>query len=161
MKQLAIALIVFFLAPAASADIGDDWYAAFTKGKGKAAAKVTIDRGLKYGDTGKDSVIADKVAKHYSAVFRKLRKKFRKLPLEKGNCTTVGRELGYMSNEWREKNEDVSVWIRRLPQAFCENNDIVPPRVWLIKNLEGDDVPHAVVLFATGEDDKITGFYHF
>ncbi len=149
------------VAPAALADIGDDWHAAFTRGKGSAAAKITVQTGLKYGTMGTDTVVAEKIAKHYTTVFRKLRKPFKKVPLEKGNCTAIGRELGYMSREWREKDADVAQWIRRIPENFCGGNDINPPRVWLIKNLEGDEVPHAIVLFSTGEDDKITGFYHF
>lgn len=148
---------------AASADVGDDWYAAFRRANGKAAAKVTVRAGLKYGVAGADSVIADKIARHYTRVFKKLRRAFKGSEFQSAGCTTAGRELGYMAGEWRSKDESLATWIRRMPEQFCEGNDLVPPRVWLIKKLDGadDGLPHAVVLFAVGEEENIAGVYHF
>ncbi len=144
----------------ALANNGTTWFQAMKKGKGAAAAKVTILKGLKYGVEGNDRVINEKIAKHYSKLFRKLRRQFKKAAIEAGNCTQVGRELGYMSGEWKEKSETVAEWIRKIPDTFCTGNDIKPPKVWLMKLLEGD-LPHAIILFQTGEDELITGFYHF
>ncbi len=164
MKTIQFLLTIALLFPASAlADSGTDWVNALRKNKARVAAKVTVPANLKYGFEGKDQVIAEKIDKHYKGLFRKLRKAFKKAELEKLDCTGAGRELGYMSAEWKSKNEDTAVWIRRIPEQFCETNSEHPPRVWMLKLLEGGegDLPHAIVLFATGEDDLISGFYHF
>lgn len=161
MMRICLLVTILLVAPAASADAGTAWFDALIRGKAKVAAKHTVTTGLKYGDTGKDSVISKKIGAHYSKIFRSLKKRFMKLSQETGNCTSVGRELGYMANEWRTKNSDTADWIQRIPEQFCESNDLNPPRMWLVKDLEGDTLPHALILIATGEDDLITGVYHF
>lgn len=166
MTRTAIALVmgILFVAALAAgpalADNGTTWFEAMKKGKGAAAAKVTVPTGLKYGVDGTDRVITEKIAKHYSKLFKKLRKTFKGAELQAGGCTQIGRELGYMAGEWKEKSETVADWIRKLPDAFCTGVDMKPPKVWLVKLLDGD-LPHAIVLFQTGEDQLITGFYHF
>ena len=85
---------------------------------------------------------------------------FKKAEVQKVPCSLAGRELGYMSQEWKEKSESMSEWIRRIPEGFCGGNSIRPPDVWLIKVLAGD-LPHAIILFDTVDEVRINGFYHF
>ncbi|MFT7626043.1 MAG: hypothetical protein ACI9WU_005236, partial [Myxococcota bacterium] len=117
--------------------------------------------GLKHGEKGKDAVVTEKVGKHLGKIFKRIRKQYKGGVIEASDCTSAGRELGYMAGEWRSEDEDLATWIQRIPETFCESNAINPPRVWLLKVLEGER-PHAIVIFATGaEDDLINGFYHF
>ena len=140
-------------------DVGEQWFDAFKRGNGNKAAKVTIASGLRYGHMGTNSVITTKVSRHYGKVFRKIRRMFKKAQIQKVACSLAGRELGYMSREWEEKNQTLSEWIRRIPEDFC-GAGMRPPDVWLIKVLEGD-LPHAIILFDTVDEEKINGFYHF
>ena len=169
MKHLLCVLAVLLISPAAKADIGDTWFQALKKGKAGAAAKITVKAGLKYGADGKNEVIADKIDKHYKRVFTRKFRAMYKPPkkdgepgaeFQAGTCTSVGRELGYMAIEWREKDPELSEWIRQIPEAFCTGTDLRPPKLWLIKVL-GGELPHAIVLFQVGVEDLITGFYHF
>jgi hypothetical protein len=161
MRIAIIIMALLFSTSAIAQDIGQQWFSAMKRGSGNKAAKVTVKTGLRYGNDGQDSVIKDKVAKHLSKVFRKIRRKFRKAEIQKLPCSTVGRELGHMSQEWKDKSESMSVWIRRIPEDFCGGNRIKPPDVWLIKLLS-DDLPHAIILFDNQEDEElINGFYHF
>lgn len=163
MLSVVSALILTLLyALPAMADAGDDWVAAFKKGKAKAAAKVSDPTSLRYGNAGstKDVSGVAAVTKTYKKFFRKLKKQFKAAELEVGTCTSVGRELGYMAQEWKTKSESMADWIRNVPQQFCNGLDPIPPKVTLLKVL-GDDLPHAVVLFQTGDEQLVTGVFHF
>ena len=159
-----VGLVVLLLAlPATSAaDAGETWFAAMKRGNSAAAARVTVSRNLQYGTDGQTQTINENVARHFRTLFRALRRTFRNHAVEAGTCTDMGRELAFMASEWEAKNETMGRWIRRIPQQFCETNALTPPKVWLVKILDSDDeLPHAVILFQTGEDDLINGVFHF
>lgn len=163
MLSTVSALILMLLcALPAMADAGDDWVAAFKKGKAKAAAKVSDPTSLRYGNAGSTTDVSGiaAVTKTYKKFFRKLKKQFKAAELEAGTCTSVGRELGYMAQEWKTKSESMADWIRNVPQEFCNGLDPIPPKVTLLKVL-GDDLPHALVLFQTGEEQLVSGVFHF
>ncbi|MEC8023176.1 MAG: hypothetical protein VX223_04535 [Myxococcota bacterium] len=157
----ALTLMLLYALPA-MADAGDDWVAAFKKGKAKTAAKVSSPTSLRYGNAGatKDVSGIAAITKTYKKFFRKLKKQFKTAELEVGTCTSAGRELGYMAQEWKTKSESMADWIRSVPQDFCNGMDPIPPKVTLLKVL-GDDLPHALVLFQTGEEQLVSGVFHF
>jgi|GEM_PF-5664664 hypothetical protein len=160
--MIRLMLIVFFvgMTTPALADTGTDWFAAMQKRKTKTAVALTVPGGLKYGNTGKDQVVNAKIGRLYSKAFSKLRRAFKSATLESKTCTQAARELGYMAQEWRDKNTGVGIWIGRINGQFCTGEGLFPPRVWLAQILV-KDMPHAIVLYDTGEDKLIDGFYHF
>jgi hypothetical protein len=162
MRVLAMAMAVVFgfVGTASAQDLGTKWWTAWSKAKVRGAAAVTVKSGLKYGASGKDSVVATKVDRHLTQVHRKLRKLFKGANFSVSSCTNAGREMAYMAREWKETNAGLSDWIRAIPQKFCTGDTIQAPRVWLIKKM-GDSLPHAILLFYTGDNDLINGFYHF
>ena len=158
---LSILFACCVLSSTAVADAGSDWVAAFQAGKAKQAVKVTSTSGLRYGTEGKNSELTGKaIFKAYRSFFRKLRKTFKAAEVETGTCTSVGRELGYMSQEWKSKSETMADWIRTIPEQFCDGTAPVEPKLTLLKVL-GDDLPHAIVIFQTGEEQLVTGVFHF
>jgi hypothetical protein len=159
--NLVLVALLGLIPASAFADAGDDWVAAFQAGKVKKAVKASSTAGLRYGNTGKTTELSDKaIGKAYRSFFRKLRKSFKGAEVEKGTCTSVGRELGYMSQEWKSKSEAVAEWIRTIPESFCDGIAPVEPKLTLLKVL-GDDLPHAIVIFQTGEEQLVTGVFHF
>lgn len=146
--------------PTASADVGADWVEAMKKGKAKAAAKVSVATNFKYGADGKSTVIADKLERHFKKAFRGLRKAFKDATLEQSDCTSLGRELGYMATEWKDTDETMAEWIRGIPETFCTGEGLHPPKVTLLKVL-GGELPHALIVVHQGEDPKVIGAYHF
>ena len=66
-----------------------------------------------------------------------------------------------MSQEWKSKGEEVAEWIRAIPESFCDGLAPVEPKVTLLKVVGGDDFPHAIVIFQTGEEQLVTGVFHF
>ena len=162
--RMAVLWWVLCTVPAAAAPpdrCGDLWYEAFSRGAARRAAKVTVPRGLQVGIEGVDRVIADQIARYFTGLFRKIRKRFRGQPIERTDCTGLGRELGYMAVEWRSKDEKVSAWIQKIPLGFCGKDPLHPPRIWLVTNLTGDVLPHALVLVADGDEDLVTRLYAF
>ena len=159
MRALLIAAFLF-AAPSASADQGGDFFEALKKNKSKVAAKLIAERGFKWGANGLTKGVDIPIAKHLAKEFRALKKQFKAAEIETGNCTSVGRELGYMAGEWKEKNPELAEWIRLIPDDLCNGTDSIQPKVWLIK-VVGDALPRALVIFVTGEDQLITGIYHF
>lgn len=157
---ISVLAVLLMALPASAFESGPQWWTAFKSGKGAQAAKVTVTSGFRYGDAGKVQVMSANIGTHLTKVFRAIKPTFRAGDLEEGSCTSVGRELGYMSNEWRDVDASVAEWIRKIPEDFCGGNSIEPPTLWLVKILDGD-VPHAIVLVRTGEEDLITAFYHF
>jgi hypothetical protein len=159
--RIAIILVALLLSGSATAnDLGQQWFNAMKRGSGSKAAKISVAAGLRYGVKGQNSMIATKIGKHYNKVFRKIRRMFKKAEIKKLPCSVAGRELGWMSQEWRESNRSLADWIRKIPEDFCTGTTIEPPKVWMVKVL-ADDLPHAIILFDTTEDDKINGFFHF
>jgi hypothetical protein len=155
-------LLVFFvgLATPALADSGTDWFSAMQKRKTKVAVALTVPGGLKYGNTGKDQVVNSKVGHLYNKAFAKLRRMYRRATIESKTCMQAARELGYMAQQWRDKNTGLGIWIGRINGRFCTGEGMFPPRVWLAQIMV-NDMPHAIVLYDTGEDKLIDGFYHF
>lgn len=160
---IALAAVFLFTGSAfwntAQADVGEDFIAALKKGKAKAAAKLT-GPSLKYGTAGKTTDVTSKIDRLYKKVFRKLKKTFKDSKAEAGNCTGVGRELGYMAMEYRETDQSLAEWIGKIPDDFCTGEGMYPPKFQLLKILDGD-LPHAVVVVYQGEDPKVIGLYHF
>ena len=148
-------------ASSAMADAGDDWVKAFKKGKAKSAVKASDPSSVRYGSSGKTETLSGKaILKAYRSFFRKAKRTFKNAEVETGTCTSVGRELGYMAQEWKSENESLSEWIQNIPSEFCNGSDPVPPKLTLIKVL-GDDLPHAVVIFQTGDAQHVSGVFHF
>ena len=159
IRSMVVVMLVGLTTPAL-ADTGTDWYSALQKRKTKVAVALTVPGGLKYGNAGKDQVVNSKIARHLGKVFSKLRRTFKNTPIESKTCTQAARELGYMAQEWRDKKPEVGIWIGRINRQFCTGEGLFPPKVWIAQVLVGD-VPHAVVLYDTGEDKLIDAFFHF
>ena len=158
-RVLLVSALLLAAGQAFADDIGSTWFDGLKTGRAATAAKVTVVKDLKYGDSGTDTVVKEKVDATLAKAFPKMRKAFAKSPIEKVDCTRAGRELGFMSEEWKDKNPSVSEWIHKIPDALCTSNAPEPPEVWLVK--AHDDMPHALVLFRTGTDELVDAVYTF
>ncbi len=146
------------VAPAQAATPGEEWVAAMKANRAAAAAKVTVTKDLKYGIDGRNQVIADKVDKHLAKLLPALKKLFGTANVEKVSCTTLGRELGFISGEWKEKSETMSEWIRQIPEPWC-SDPTKEPELWLVKVTT--DLPHAIVLMRPNIESPIAALSHF
>ena len=158
-RALLVSSLLLGATSASAGDIGSTWFDGLKAGKAATAAKVTVIKDLKYGEAGSDTVVKEKVDAHLAKAFPKMRKLFVKAAIEKVDCTRAGRELGFMSEEWKDKSPNVAEWIRKIPDALCSTNSLEPPEVWLVKG--HDELPHALVLFRTGTDELVDAVFTF
>jgi hypothetical protein len=160
INSVSIVAALALLCGTAAAAPAEDWVDAVKKGRAGGVHKSVSEEGLMYGDTGKDQVVeAKKVKRVLGKAFKKMKKLFKESPVEEVNCTTLSREMAYMAMEWKEKDEEVSEWIRGITDKFCTGEGR-PPRFLLLKVISGD-IPHAGLIVEEGEDPKITGLYFF
>jgi len=160
MIRMFTAIVVVLFATPVMADTGSQWFEALQKRNVKAALAVTVPGGLQYGNKGNDKVIQSKIKRLYKKVFSKLRRPYKQAVMEKKSCTEAARELGYMAREWREKNSQLSIWIGQINTKFCTGEGLFPPKVWLAQIMV-EDMPHAIVVYDTGEDNLIDAVFHF
>jgi len=160
MIRTIVTGLILTIATPVLADAGSDWFTGLQKRKAKMAVAVTVPTGLKYGVSGSDKVVSSKIKRLYTKMFSKLRRSYKNAVMEKKTCTEAARELGYMAREWRDKDAQLGIWIGRLNGQFCTGEGMFPPNVWLAQIMI-DDMPHAIVLYDTGEDKLIDAVYHF